>query len=150
MSLPYHQTAAKHLMTANPVTIPPTLMQLGQMAYQLQQLASQLSAHHHSLDAEFVGYVQEGSANLLNKLHELANRCVHEQNATDPLDDRRVRHDVKNIMAVPKGFTDLLIIDIEEGHPAVNTLLSIQDGLERFQHLLDENRPGVTQPCMLS
>jgi len=137
-------------MTANPVTIPPTLMQLGQMAYQLQQLSGQLSSHQHSLEAEFVGYVQEGSANLLNKLHELANQCMRESSGVDPLDDRRVRHDVKNLMAVPKGFTDLLLLDIQEANPAVSLLLGIQDGLERFQHLLDENRPGVTQPCVLS
>ena len=61
--------------------------------------------------------------------------------------DRHVRHDLKNFLAVGKGFSDILLMETDDSHPAIGLLKNISGGIDRFIDILDGNRSGAAQPA---
>jgi hypothetical protein len=110
---------------------------LRQLAVQMQQLGDHLPPFAAVLGADNVAYVRDSSGSLVRMVEELAGR------GGNPLQDKEVRHDLRNLVAVVKGFSDLMRMDLPASHavsPSVRQLISLSD---QFIAALDTVRgPG--------
>jgi len=97
---------------------------LRQLAVQMQQLGDHLPPFSSVLGAENVAYVRDTSGAMIRKLDELA------KGDGNPLQDKDVRHDLRNQVAVVKGFSDLMRMELPAGHavvPSVRQLIAVSD-----------------------
>jgi len=62
------------------------------------------------------------------------------------LGGREIRHDFRNKLAVVKGFSDLMKMDLPESHSALMLLQRLTERCTRFSILLDSFAPaGLAQ-----
>lgn len=97
---------------------------LRQLAVQMQQLGDHLPPFSAVLGAENVAYVRDTSVAMVRKLDELSTK------GGNPLQDKDVRHDLRNQVAVVKGFSDLMRMELPAGHavvPSVRQLIAVSD-----------------------
>lgn len=122
--------------------IPNSLQQLAQLAQVLQQHASVLSAYRADFGSEHIGYVIDTSASILGKLQNMMQSCLAAVPpggvARNPMVCKDARHDMRNLIAVVKGFSELMQMDGGPSHPADQNLQSLRTLSDQFVQILDQ------------
>ena len=127
-------------MSSDP--IPHVLHQLAGLAQQMQQHAAVLPPHAAEFGDEHIGYVVDTSASILEKLQNMMQSCISTATpgveAPNPMASKEIRHDMRNLIAVVKGFSELMQMDASAGHPANNSLTTLRTLSDQFVALLDD------------
>ncbi|MFT5465599.1 MAG: signal transduction histidine kinase [Verrucomicrobiales bacterium] len=122
--------------------IPHVLHQLAGLTQQMQQHAALLPAHTAEFGDEHIGYVVDTSANILGKIQNLMQSCLNTvasgSIAPNPMANKDVRHDMRNLIAVVKGFSELMQMDAAPDHPLYNTFSTLRTLSDQFVALLDD------------
>lgn len=127
-------------MSSDPV--PHVLHQLAGLAQQMQQHAAELPPYTSEFGDEHIGYVVESSASILSKLQNMMQSCLSAAApgtvAPNPMVNKDIRHDMRNMIAVVKGFSELMQMDAGAGHPANGSLSTLRTLSDQFVSLLDD------------
>ncbi len=94
------------------------------ISVQIQQLGEHLSPFNAELGEDNTGHVRRTSASLLAALDELSAR------PGAPFEDREVRHDLRNQIAVVKGFAELMQLEVGMAHvvsPSLRQIVLLSD-----------------------
>ncbi len=128
-------------MTPTNDPVPPILYQLWNLSAQIQQTAEHLPQYQQQLGEEHIAYVREASYGILQSLHGMMQSCVamatEGKTVVNPLEDREGRHDMRNQIAVVKGFSDLMMMDVDRSHPAMQVLDHLRTLSDQYCSLLD-------------
>ena len=112
----------------------PVLPTLRQLTVQMRQLGDHLPPFAGVLDPENIAYVRDTSTAIITVLDGLAAQ------PGNPLEDREVRHDLRNQVAVVKGFSDLMMMDITPSHTVAPALKQLGALADQFVAQLDTVR----------
>ena len=107
------------------------LPSLKQLTIQMRQLGDHLPPYSGVLDPDNIAYVRDTSAALIGVLDGLAAK------PGNPLEDREIRHDLRNQVAVVKGFSDLMMMDLTPSHIVAPALKQIGMLADQFVAQLD-------------
>lgn len=119
--------------------IPNSLHQLTALAQQMQQHAAVLPPHVADFGDEHIGYVVDTSGSILEKLQNMMQSCLSAGGPiANPLESREIRHDMRNLIAVIKGFSELMQMDANAEHPANNSLTTLRTLSDQFVEILDQ------------
>jgi len=113
------------------------LRELAQLAIQIQTGSQDLTSYELVLGDANISYVQIGAAQILQTVHNLMRASITTDTNVNPLFTRDVRHNLRNQIAVVKGFSDLMKMDLPENHPAQSKLSRIGDRAMQFVEVLD-------------
>lgn len=122
------------------------LRDLAQVAIQVQADAQNLIGHELLLNEENIGYVRFGASSLLESVHNLMRSSLQPQSPGEPLLDREIRHDLRNKVAVVKGFSDLMRMDSPEDHQVSRVLDGIIERSRQFVEVLDNAKAEAQTP----
>ena len=126
----------------SPDPIPQSLHQLAHLSQQIRQQASELPAYSRDFGGEHIRYVMDTSVSIGEKLRNIAQTCLAAASSgsapINPLVNRDVRHDMRNLIAVVKGFSELMQMDISPGHPADTALRALCKMSDEFVIVLDQ------------
>ncbi len=122
------------------------LHELAQVASQIQSGVTSLTDYKIMLDDENVSFVEEGASRMINRVHDLMRDTITAEDDGDPLFCRDIRHDLRNQIAVVKGFSELIRLDLPNNHVASSTLDRISKRSRRFVEILDEARDRSEGP----
>ena len=128
------------MTTAQP-QIPVSIQQLAQLVQQMQQMGEYLPPFEAVLTAENVAFVRDGATDLAHKLHNMWQSCLTsvgpDGTAPNPLECKDLRHDLRNNVAVVRGFSDLMMMDVPEGHQITPVLDHLRVLSDQFVQVLD-------------
>jgi len=122
------------------------LHELAQVATQIQSGVEDLSGYKPLLGDENVNYVEEGTHNMMNRVHSIMRDIITKADDDNPLFCRDIRHDLRNQIAVVKGFSELIRLDLPNSHVASSTLDRISKRSREFVAILDEARDRAEGP----
>ena len=86
---------------------------------------------------ENIGYVHFGANSMLESIHNLMRESLSSPDNGNLLLDREIRHDLRNRVAVVKGFSDLMRMEAPDDHPSARVLDQIIGRSREFVDLLD-------------
>lgn len=115
------------------------LPSLQQLTAQMRQLGEHLPPFTGVLDADNIAFVRYTSAAIVKSLETLAAK------PGNPLEDRDVRHDLRNQVAVVKGFADLMMMDIPSSHAVAPSLKQLGILADQFVTQLDSVKQEASQ-----
>ena len=119
--------------------IPHALHQLTGLTQQMQQHSTVLPPFTADFGAEHIGYVVDTSASILDKLQNIMQSCLSAGSPiANPLENKEIRHDMRNLIAVVKGFSELMQMDVDASHPAYATLATLRTLSDQFVEVLDQ------------
>ncbi len=131
--------------------VPPILHQLWNLSAQIQHTGDYLPPHRELLGDEHITYVRDAAVGMLQKLQAMMQHCVAlattGQPVTNPLENKDERHDMRNQIAVVRGFSDLMLMDVPHGHQAGAILVHLRDLADHYCQVLDQikaHEPGVS------
>jgi hypothetical protein len=113
-----------------------TVRQLAQLAVFIQASASELSGYEMFFGAENVSYIREGAGRMVRMVGEALGTSLEK----GPGMNKEQRHDLRNHVAVVKGFSDLILMDLPSEHSARYQLEELSRKCMEFVRLLDEHR----------
>ncbi len=118
------------------------LHQLSQLTVQIQSASQDLVGYEIFFGEDNVDYVQSGAESMMAAIQGL----LADDNGVNLLADREIRHDLRNKVAVVKGFSDLMKMDLPESHSANGMLERLTSRCSEFIVILDrvksEEGPG--------
>jgi hypothetical protein len=123
-----------------------SLSQLSQLTIQIHTAALDLNGYDLFFGSENAAYAVEGAEAMLGILQNLLRGPQPEV----VLGCRETRHDFRNKLAVVKGFSDLMRMDLPPSHPAGIVLDRLSERCLTFSALLDRFRPGHGEPQVLA
>ena len=123
--------AARPEIAAAPQMSASVLPTLKQLTLQMRQLGEHLPPYAGVLDPDNIAYIRDTSAALIGVLDGLSVK------SGNPLGDRDVRHDLRNQVAVVKGFADLMMMDITPAHVVAPALKQLGVLADQFVAQLD-------------
>ena len=109
------------------------LAQLSQLTIQIHSAALDLTSYESFFGAENTGFVLEGAQSMMVALQDILRSSEPET----LLGGREIRHDFRNKLAVVKGFSDLMKMDLPESHSSLMLLHRLTERCTRFSTLLD-------------
>lgn len=122
--------------------VPPILHQLWNLSSQIHQTSDYLPHHRALLGDEHIAYVRDAALGMLQKLHAMMHSCVsmssNGQEIVNPLENKEERHDMRNQVAVVRGFSDLMLMDAPEGHQASQILEHLRNLADSYCSVLDQ------------
>lgn len=118
------------------------LRQLAQLSIQVQTEAKELVGYELLLGEENISYVHSGAASMVETIQNLIRTSSGASDA-NPLVSQDVRHDLRNQVAVVKGFTDLMRMDLPEEHSAQTMLGDLSAKTKEFVEVLDSIKMQV-------
>ena len=113
------------------------LRRLSQLAIQIQAGAQDLIGYELFFGEENIGYVHTGANSMLDSVHNLMRSAV-ESETGNPLLSQDARHDLRNQVAIVKGFADLMKMDLPTNHPARTMLDRLTERSTDFVEILDQ------------
>lgn len=122
---------------SNPTEAAYSLRDLAQVAIQVQADAQALIGFELYFGEENIGYVQFGSNSMLESIHNLMRESLSSPKNGNLLLDREIRHDLRNRVAVVKGFSDLMRMEAPDNHPSAEVLDKIINRSRDFVDMLD-------------
>lgn len=120
-----------------------TLPQLRELSNQIRDLGISLKAASVELGEENVAFVVGTSA----ELEHFMSRLSITPESPDPLGSRELRHDLRNKVAVVKGFSDLMRMDLSPNHRWANLLDRLIMLSDQFVEVLDSARDRSPSDC---
>lgn len=127
--------------------IPHVLHQLMHITTQMQQTGEHLPPYVELFGDEHIGYVRNGSKAIAETLQNMMQSCITVANggpgAANPLECKDARHDMRNQVAVVKGFSDLMLMDVDNTHPSAPVLDHLRKLSDQFVRLLDQIKATV-------
>ncbi|MFT5467501.1 MAG: signal transduction histidine kinase [Verrucomicrobiales bacterium] len=111
-----------------------SLRDLAQVAIQVQADAQALIGFELYFGEENIGYVHFGANSMLESIHNLMRESLKSAKNGNLLLDREIRHDLRNRVAVVKGFSDLMRMEAPDDHPSAEVLDQI---IKRSRHFVD-------------
>tara|TARA_R110002096_G_scaffold206192_10_gene392388 strand:- start:6255 stop:6581 length:327 start_codon:yes stop_codon:yes gene_type:complete len=94
------------------------------------------------LGDEHITYVREAAMGMLQKLHAMMHACVsmstNGQEVVNPLENKDERHDMRNQVAVVRGFSDLMLMDVPPGHQSAQILDHLRNLADSYCGVLDQ------------
>lgn len=120
--------------------------ELAQIASQIQSGVTDLSGYKNLLGDENVNYVEEGATNMMSRVHSIVRATITGEDEDNPLFSRDVRHDLRNHIAVVKGFSELIRLDLPNSHVASACLDRISKRSRQFVEILDQARDRSEDP----
>lgn len=135
---PFPNFVLRHLVHT---PFPPvqTVRQIAQLAVLIQAATIDLSGYEIFFGPENVGYIREGA----DKMVRLMGEVLAGDGERGPDMNREQRHDLRNHVAVVKGFCELILMDLPWEHSARPELESISEQCREFVRLLDEHRSAT-------
>ncbi len=112
------------------------LRQLAQISIQVQTGAKELVGYELLLGEESISYVHSGAASMVESIQNLVRNSAGSPDV-NPLFSQDVRHDLRNQVAVVKGFTDLMRMDLPEEHSVQEMLGDLSSKTKEFVEVLD-------------
>lgn len=91
-------------------------------------------------------YIRQGAGKMVWVVGEALGTASGSETGPGECLSRDQRHDLRNHVAVVKGFSDLILMDLPWGHSARPELDDLSAKCTKFVHLLDEHRtafPGA-------
>ncbi len=113
-----------------------SLRRLAQLAIQVQTGARELIGYELLLGDENVGYVHTGACSMVDSIQNLM-RTEAAADGDNPLFSQDVRHDLRNQVAVVKGFSDLMRMDLPVNHTVHHMLERLTLRTAEFVEILD-------------
>ena len=127
--------------------IPQSIQQLAQLVQQMQQMAEYLPPFESILTQENIAFVHDGATDLAQKLHNMWQACITSVgpngSAPNPLECKDLRHDLRNNVAVVRGFSDLMLMDVPTGHEVIPVLDHLRVLSDHFVSILDSVKNEV-------
>lgn len=120
-----------------------TLLRLRQLAIDLRSASDHLAKGAADLGAENVEFVVNAAVDLESVMAELAGRG----GAENPLESRELRHDLRNKVAIVKGFSDLMLMDADPAGPWASLLNRLMQLSDHYVDLLDTMRDPASVEC---
>ena len=117
-----------------------TVRQIAQLAVLIQAATCDLSGYEIFFGPENVSYIREGADKMVCVMGEV----LASGGERGPDMNREQRHDLRNHVAVVKGFCDLILMDLPWEHSARFDLESISGQCKEFVRLLDEHRTATS------
>lgn len=121
-----------------------TLRELAQIAIQVQSDAQQLIGFELYFGEENIGYVHFGANSILESIHNLMRESLSSTSDDNLLYDQEIRHDLRNKVAVVKGFSDLMRMDVPDAHPSSPVLDQIIGRSVEFVDVLDQAKSDAS------
>jgi len=120
------------------------IRQIAQLSVLLQSAAHELSDFAVFFGAENVSHIRTGAADLVRASGGLLT--AHTETGAGL--SRDLRHDLRNHVAVVKGFADLILMDLPRNHSARGMLENLSRQSLDFVALLDQHRDaGAGDGC---
>jgi len=107
------------------------LHSLAEIASRIRASSFCLEHSDESLDPENVGFVVDTARSMDEQLNSSAE-------SSDPLQSKELRHDLRNLVSVIRGFSDLMRMEVTEGGPEAQALDEIVELSDRFVSELDQ------------
>lgn len=120
-----------------------TLLQLRQLSTDLRGAGDLLAHGSAELGEDNVEFVVNAAVDLESIMNELTQRA----GAENPLESRQLRHDLRNKVAIVKGFSDLMQMDASPSGPWAGILARLMDVSDKFVDLLDTVKDHSGQAC---
>ncbi|MEM1294207.1 MAG: hypothetical protein AAGH89_02510 [Verrucomicrobiota bacterium] len=119
------------------------LRQLAQLSIQVQTGAKDLVGYELLLGEENISYVHSGAESMVETVQNLIRCCGSNGSEGNPLMSQDVRHDLRNQVAVVKGFTDLMKMDLPAEHTVQSMLGGLSSKTKEFVEVLDSIKMQV-------
>ena len=120
------------------------LRKLSELASQIRTHAQDLAGYELILGDENIFYAQSGADTVTETIQNLLRASFASSSSDSPLFTREVRHDLRNHIAVVKGFSDLMMMDVPPEHPSVATLQQVLASARDFVEVLDAAKDRAT------
>lgn len=113
-----------------------TLLHLCDLSTEIKNLSDLLASASADLGDDGVGFVMGSSADLHRSVSQLAS----ERQGGNLLESRELRHDLRNKVAVIKGFCDLMCMDLAQGGHWARILSRLMELSDLFVSQLDSTK----------
>ncbi len=123
-------------MTGTKLPLPEILQDLHQLAVRILSGARSLSQLLDVLNADQVKLVTDSAESIMEELKPaLSHDTPGELN---PIETKKCRHDIRNQLAVIRGFTDLMLMECPEDHAVCSTLEDLMDCSDKMVEDLEQ------------
>lgn len=135
-------------MTGTKPPLPEILQDLHQLAHRILSGTRSLSQHLDVLNPDQVKLVTDSAESIMREMEPaLAHNNPGEPN---PIETKKSRHDIRNQLAVIRGFADLMYMESPEGHPVCPILEEIMDCsdkmVEDLEQVCNKSADGPSDP----
>ncbi len=133
---------------SSPISVPfrhkNPLRQLAQVTLQVQSEANELLGYELLLGEENISFVVIGAKSMVETVQNLMASSAGGNGEENPLLSQDVRHDLRNQVAVVKGFSELMKMDLPSDHDMEGMLGSIGQLTRDFVEILDSMKYTTT------
>jgi len=123
-------------MTETKPSLPEILQDLQQLANRILLGARSLTQFQDVLKDDQVKLVLDSAEDIIRQLEPAL--AHNDPNSENPVETKKCRHDIRNQLAVIRGFTDLMAMECPDDHPAASLLEDLMNCSDKMVEDLEQ------------